>query len=54
VWVIAGEVEPGLSVPETVRVLDLTASFGAQPARRNTGDCLSEAARRIVQRVASG
>jgi glycerate kinase len=54
VWVIAGEVEPGLSVPETVRVLDLTASFGAQPARRNTGDCLTEAARRIVQRVASG
>ena len=51
-WVIAGVVQPGLPIPDSVGVLDLTATFGPDPARRNTADCLTEAARRIVEAVA--
>jgi glycerate kinase len=52
VWVIAGAVQPGLPIPDAVRVLDLTATFGPERARRNTADCLTEAARRIVEQAA--
>jgi glycerate kinase len=51
VWVIAGSVQPLLDVPATVRVLDLTASFGPEPARNRTGYCLTEAARQIVEQA---
>ncbi|HJQ01289.1 MAG TPA: glycerate kinase [Jatrophihabitans sp.] len=52
VWVIAGAVQPELSIPETVQVLGLTATFGSERAHQDTQFCLTEAARRIVERIA--
>jgi glycerate kinase len=54
VWVIAGAVQPGLTVPDRVGTFDLTAEFGADRARSDTIGCLTEAARRIVELAAGG
>jgi glycerate kinase len=54
VWVIAGSVQPGLTVPDRVGTFDLTAEFGADRARSDTAGCLTEAADRIVRPAAEG